>query len=172
MAELEDALDLGSSVLGRAGSTPVLGTMPTIQEIWRQTDIPVVYRPTKTGALMVRLPYQEDNKRWLRAGRRSKPKWIAQKKYWELPRSWFSDLITRLLCDFGDTYLIQAHNELEVCAPACWSAQGFECNCSCLGAHHGEGMPGGRWYVVSDACAVTWHGRKLRWSLLTVESKE
>jgi hypothetical protein len=41
--------------------------------------------------------------------------------------------------------------------------------CSCLGAHHGEGHPGGRWYIVSETCAVRWKNAEWYWSRLTAK---
>lgn len=40
--------------------------------------------------------------------------------------------------------------------PACWSAVGADCECSCMGANHSSGRPIGRWYEVSDTFAVMW----------------
>jgi hypothetical protein len=42
------------------------------------------------------------------------------------------------------------------CAPACLYAVGYHCECSCMGANHGTGHPGGRWHEVSDTFAFNW----------------
>jgi hypothetical protein len=135
--------------------------------ILRQTRIPVVTRP-KPGPLQVRLPYDQTNRAWLREGHRSKPHWIKSDNgdFWSAPASWFNELTRRLVSRFGAVYIIQPHNELEKCAPACWSAKGLECSCSCMGEHHGEGEPSGRWYVVDETYAFSWQGRSWRWTLL------
>lgn len=83
-----------------------------------------------------------------------------------LPAACFSELVERLLRRFGRVYVIQPYNEKEVCAPACWKATGLECACSCMGKNHGAGAPGGRWYEMSETCAVRWKEDVLRVSLL------
>jgi len=147
-------------------TTECLMPKPGIEDIWRQKVIPVVYRPPSRGDLIVKLPFNQDNRVWLSEGRKSRPVYNSKFQSWTLPRSSFSEVVERLLRRFQTTYIIQSHRELEKCAPACWDAKGFECSCSCMGMNHGTGMPGGRWYIVSDTCAVQWQDRELRWSLL------
>lgn len=138
---------------------------PKLNEIWKQAQVPVIFRRDE-GDLMVKMPYHDDNRRWLHKGRRSQPTYDGQYKCWLLPRSCFSELSQRFLNRFGEVYVIQPHNEKEVCAPACWSAHGLECECSCLGKNHGSGQPDGRWYILSETCAVRWGEKHYRWSLL------
>lgn len=133
----------------------------SIPEIWHQTNIPVVYRHGGGKALMVRLPYAPDNRDWLREGHRKRPEWDAAKKYWRLPASWFDDIITRALHRFGRIYVIQPYRIQEKCAPACWNAKGFVCECSCMGNNHGSQHPAGSWRVISETFAVQWNGREL-----------
>ena len=66
---------------------------------------------------------------------------------------------------FGRVYVIQPYREFEKCAPACWNATGFTCECSCMGKNHGS-MPGGRWWVVADTFAIQWQGRRLACRLI------
>lgn len=140
----------------------------TVSAIWNQKRVPVVFRPGAQDqpGLLVRLPYHSGNRDWLRGGRRRKPEWDPTEKLWKVPRAWFSVIVNACLDRFDEVYVIQPHNPMEKCAPACWEAKGEECQCSCLGVHHGEGRPGGRWYEVSDALAVQWQGSELRWTLL------
>jgi hypothetical protein len=140
----------------------------TIDQIWRQNDIPVVYKP-EFGEIMVKAPYSVDNKAWFSSGRRSRPKYDPKYRCWHLPRSAFDEIVTRFLYRFKTLYIIQPHREKEICAPACWNAEGNDCECSCMGVHHGEGVVG-RWFVVSEALAVQWGNKKLHWRLL-VEKK-
>ena len=67
---------------------------------------------------------------------------------------------------FGACYLVQTYREQEKCAAACWNASGLECNCQCMGEHHGTGHPDGRWYEVSETCAVSWGPKRLSYKLL------
>src|SRR3546814_18575870 len=61
--------------------------MDKLKDVWDQGLIPVVLRRTgKAQRLRVRLPYAETDRHWLQNGRRTSPVWIADKKYWELPK--------------------------------------------------------------------------------------
>jgi hypothetical protein len=139
--------------------------------IWRQTSIPVIYRPNAREPILIKLPYERDNRDWLRGDGRRKPKWIAQYKCWEIPNSWFDDVVMRSLQRFGSFYVLQTHRAQDKCAPACWTAEGFDCECSCMGANHGPQNPAGKWWVVSKTCAVQWHGRQLACRLITSISR-
>lgn len=127
--------------------------------IWRQTAIPVVYRPGD-GPLLVKLPFATDNGDWLRNGKRTKPVWQSKFRSWEVRKGWFDDVIRRALLRYRRVYVIQPFREQEKCAPACWNARRFECNCSCMGEHHGEQGDGAGWFVVSEICAVR-HGDRV-----------
>lgn len=137
-----------------------------LRRIWGQEAIPVIVRPSARGQkLRMRLPYAKTNRDWLRDGRRANPAWLKDKKYWELPKAWFNDLVDRALAKFGRLYVIQPYREQEVCAPACMNALGHECQCSCMGANHGAGNGGG-WFEVSDAFAVRWGGEHIACRLM------
>ena len=138
-----------------------------IERIWNQKTIPVVIRSQARGRkLLVRLPYAPDNRAWLRLGRRDDHKWLPSNKYWVLPKAWFNDFVDKTLAKFGKLYVIQPYREKEVCAPACQNAKGHECQCSCMGAHHGTGGGGG-WFDVSDTFAVRWRGEEFASRLMT-----
>jgi len=137
--------------------------MSVLGEVWR-TQSPLVWRGL--GPLKVRLPYASGNRALLRGRRGRNPIWRPVERYWEVPTAWFTRLCRELMGQFGHVYVVQPHRKREVCAPACWNARGLECECSCMGDHHGEGQPGGRWYVVSESCAVRWREREWHWSLL------
>jgi hypothetical protein len=134
--------------------------------IWKQPEIPVVYRQGGSAPLLIHLPYKPDNRSWLKGDRRRKLVWNPQDTCWEVPRSRFDDVITRCLHRFGRVYVIQPYRVLEKCAPACWNARGFECECSCLGKHHGSQQPSGNWHIISETFAVRWHDRQLACRLI------
>lgn len=137
--------------------------------IWYQTAIPVVYRQGRGLPLLVRLPYAKDNFDWLRGDNQRKPQWNRRYKCWEVPYAWLNALVMRLLRRFGRLYLIQPLKALEKCAPACWNATGFDCECSCMGQNHGS-HSGAGWYVVSETFAFQWQTRELAYRL--IESKQ
>ena len=71
----------------------------TLTYVWKQKQIPVVLRRTGRGErLRVRLPFADDNRKWMQNGRRTVPEWIGGiDVYWELPKSWFNDFVDRAL---------------------------------------------------------------------------
>lgn len=144
----------------------------TLSFVWKhQKEVPVVLRRTGKGErLRVKLPYATDNRSWLRNGRRTNPEWIEacgdQPGYWELPKSWFDDFVDRALARYGKVYIIQPFRAQEICSPACQNAKGHECQCSCMGAHHGAGNDGS-WFDVSDTFSTRWGERELACRLLT-----
>lgn len=138
-----------------------------IEKIWFQPEVAVTYRRGKGKPLLVRLPYHPTNRHWLQNGRRNKPKWNNEKKYWTIPYAWLDDTIKRSLERWGSMYLIQPYREQEKCARACWEAGCHECSCSCGGANHGSQNPYGRWHEVSETFATRWHNAELACRLLT-----
>jgi hypothetical protein len=135
--------------------------------LWRQKNVPVIYRPGGSASLKVHLPYLPDNAVWLRGDNRRKLEWMPQYKCWEVPKSWFDDVVRKCLLRFGRVYVIQPFRTQEKCAPACWNARGFECECSCMGKNHGSQHPGGSWRVISDTFAVQHGERQLACRLIT-----
>ncbi len=127
-----------------------------LKVLWRQGRVPTIFKPNKPLPVLVKLPFAEENLEWLRDGRKSKPKWNSRYKAWEIPTAWFDSVIKLALRRFNETYVIQLYKEQQKCAPACWNAQGFHCECSCMGENHGGGDPGGNWYEVSETYAVSW----------------
>jgi hypothetical protein len=134
-----------------------------LQEVWR-SKTPVVFRQAQ-GRLRVRLPFSAHNRSWLAAMGRHNPEWISAKKYWEIPAAWFNKLVERALDSYGFLYVIQPYREQEKCARACMEAQGHECNCSCMGANHGQGNMSG-WLEISETFATRWNEAHLACRLL------
>lgn len=144
-------------------------TTPDIRTIWNQKNIPIAYRPPQKGEILLRLPFAKDNRNFLQQNRKNKPEWLKDKKCWQLPRSWFNDIVESVLRRHKKLYIIQPYREQEKCAPACWNAKGHECQCSCMGENHGQGQPGGSWFIVSETFATTWRAKKLACRLLEVK---
>ena len=134
---------------------PLEETDARLLAVWNQSSIPVILRRGEKGQkLRVRLPYGQDNRQWLRNGRRA-PTWDPVGRWWETPKAWFNDLVERSLTKYQQLYIIQPFREQEKCAPACMNAMGHECQCSCMGANHGVGNDGS-WFEVSDIFATRW----------------
>jgi hypothetical protein len=140
-----------------------------VTKIWNNEIVPVIYRKGGKSKLIVKLPYSNNNRSWLKSDKRYKPSWNNKDKQWEVPKSWFNDIVKRSLHRYNSVYIIQPYREQEICAPACWRARGHECQCSCMGEHHGEESPEGRWFIVADTFATKWNDEKLACRLLTLK---
>lgn len=110
-----------------------------LRGVWNQQLVPVIMRD-KMSRPRMRLPFSDDNRRWIEHGRSTRAVWMRDKKHWEVPKSWFNDLVQRALDRYSSVYIIQPYVEQERCAPACMNAKGHDCQCSCMGANHGAGM--------------------------------
>ncbi|OYW62497.1 hypothetical protein [Bosea sp. (in: a-proteobacteria)] len=143
----------------------------TLNYVWKQELVPVILRRTGEGEKhRVRLPFKEGNRAWLQTIGKSKPVWFGDKEsYWEIPKSWFNDFVEEALRRYGKVYIIQPFREQEKCSSSCQNAVGHECQCSCMGEHHGAGNDGS-WFEVSDAFSTRWKKRELACRLLTATS--
>ncbi len=83
--------------------------------IWKQNDIPVIFRPGGGRPLMVRVPFRNGNYDWLRGGNLRRPNWNAQYKCWEIPNSWFEMVTRSLLERYSRAFVIQPYREKETC---------------------------------------------------------
>jgi len=124
-----------------------------LQSVWGQDSRPVVLRGGPVRPLLVRLPSGR-GRGWLRRRHRGRLEWVADLNAWDIPKSWFEDVLKRCLRTYGAVYVIQPYNSLKRCVPPCWNALGAHCECSCMGANHGSGHPEGRWHIVSETIAI------------------
>ena len=116
---------------------------PNAAGIWLNGRIPVLYKPAWPDRLLVRLPSAplfHDTRLYLRGRNGRLASWLARYGAWELPRSRFDELARLLLARYRKLYIIQIWREMQKCAPACWEAQGMDCECSCMGRNHGSGQ--------------------------------
>lgn len=127
-----------------------------LRAVWHQKAMPVVFRRERPSPLLVKLPYARSNREWLRDGRHNRSDWNEQYTAWETPQAWFEKNIKLCLRKYKSCYVMQLYREKQVCAPACWNAQGIDCECSCMAENHGAGHPEGRWYEIDETLAVSW----------------
>ena len=138
-----------------------------LASVLNQKNIPILYRcDIKGSPLYVKLPYTSDNMFWLRNGAKREPKWNRHFEWWETPKSWFNDLVSRSLHQYDRIYVIQPYKEQEKCSPACRNASGHKCSCSCMGAHHGSKNAENNWFVVSETFASRWSDLKIACRLI------
>ncbi|MEU6573565.1 hypothetical protein [Streptomyces sp. NPDC046805] len=101
------------------------------------------------GEVIAKIPPRKGNRGWLHetVGIRS-PKLDDDR--WKLPRSCLVRLVTAAIDRYGYIVLWRDMSKLSQCTRACLEATGVECQCSCLGAHHGQDAAG--WFErVGDA---------------------
>jgi len=134
--------------------------------VWRQSAVPVIYREVKGRPLLLKLEYSYCNDLWLQKLGKSYPEWNSQYHHWEIPKSWFNDLVESSLKRCGQLYVIQPYNKNEKCCHACVNAGGHLCECSCMGANHGSQHDDNEWFSVSEAFVVNWKGRQLACRLM------
>ena len=140
--------------------------IPEAKSIWDNGTISVVLRRGGSNKIRLRVPFSNNNRKWLKNGPRKKePTWYKAGKFWELPKSRFNELVEMILNRYGKVYILQPYREKEVCSPSCINAEGFECQCSCLGANHGSANHQG-WYEITEALAVRYGEQKLGCRLL------
>lgn len=137
-----------------------------LKRVWGQEDVPVILRRDgERERLRLRLPCADENKRWLERGQKSEATWNEKLSCWEIPKSWFNEFVEKALNRYMELYVIQPYREQEICSPSCQNAVGHECECSCMGAHHGSGSDGS-WFEVNEAFANRWRARKLACRLM------
>jgi hypothetical protein len=148
------------------------GHDPKLRKIWRQTAVPVVFRNSSPAKLLVKVPPTDRNLEWLRESRPRLPVYNLKYGAWETPRTWFEPVIRLCIGRYQRCYVIQLHQERQVCAPACWKAEGIDCECSCMGSNHGSGIPDGRWYEIDETLAVSWGIQKYACRLMSSKKSE
>jgi hypothetical protein len=144
---------------------PIDNPPEIVRQLWEQKKLPLIYRPPE-GRLLVRLPYQGDNREWMREKGSQQPEYHKDGQYWITPRSWYDRLVRKSLARYGGVYTVRVVQKLSKCAPSCWKALGPDCHCSCNGEGHGKYVQDQRWNIINETLAVRWGPRRLRCTLL------
>ena len=157
----------------------ILTAPEELRGVWRQEEIPVIVRKGPGFRLHLKMPHPRPDelgwqtavRAWLQRMRPNgrSPEWKLNLRGWELPQSWFDDLVPRLLRRYRKLYIIQPYRRQEKCASSCMNAKGHECQCSCMGANHGVGGPDGSWFEVSETFATRWGEQELACRLMTLK---
>lgn len=114
-----------------------------------------VWRPV-AGRLLLKIPYSKTNRVWLKEtlGDRIRPEWNKGERRWEIARNHFGPVVEALAKRLGRIDVYIDFSCTERCDTRCKNARGRECNCQCLGRHHGrDGITHG-WKVVGDTMEV------------------
>lgn len=102
------------------------------------------------GQVVAKIPPRKGNYRWLHQtlGIRS-PNLEGDR--WHLPRNCLIKLVTAAIDRYGYVAVYRDMSKLSRCTRMCLEAMGMECDCSCLGSHHGESNSGNWFESVGDA---------------------
>lgn len=119
-----------------------------IAQVWLPRD----------GQVIAKIPARKGNWRWLRQAVRIRSPRLDGDR-WHLPRNCLVKLVTAAVDRYGYIAVWRDMSRLSRCTTACLEATGVECDCSCLGAYHGENSGG--WFervrdaVVADLGEIT-----------------
>jgi hypothetical protein len=116
------------------------------------------------GQVVARTPAGKEDSRWLRESVHVRSPEFGDDGRWLLPRACLSRLVTASVDRYGYAVLWRDMSKLSQCTQACLSATGTECDCSCLGLHHGENADG--WFEVVGDVVVAELGEKTRASVV------
>jgi|SRR3569833_536614 len=89
------------------------------------------------GQVVAQIPAVKGNLRWLRQSVRIRSPRLDGDR-WHLPRNCMIKLVTAGVDRFGHVVVWRDMSRLSQCNRACLEATGLECDCSCLGVHHGQ----------------------------------
>lgn len=118
---------------------------------------PHIYRPLQPDRLRLRIPYEGgSNRRWIHAtlGARIQPIYDKPTGRWLIARPHFTTLVDHLLDRFGQVDATVEFSMTRRCDVRCQEATGDDCDCSCLGEHHGGGLWGGGWIQVGETTLI------------------
>jgi hypothetical protein len=93
------------------------------------------------GQVIAKIPPMKGNLRWLRQAVRIRSPRLEDDR-WHLPRNCLTKLVTAAVDRYGYIVVCRDMSRLSRCTRACLEATGIDCDCSCLGAHHGEDSHG------------------------------
>lgn len=122
-----------------------------------------VWRPVE-GRIIVRMPYAKGNRAWLHdtLGARIRPEWDKPNQCWWVARHHFGAVVEAMARKLGRIDVYLEFRGLDRCDTRCKRARGRECDCQCLGKHHGVGGITHGWKMVGDTTEVKSTGLKTR----------
>ncbi|KAB8186986.1 hypothetical protein FH608_046390 [Nonomuraea phyllanthi] len=103
----------------------------------------------KEGQVIAKVPPRKGNFRWLHHTLEIRSPSLEGDR-WSLPRNCLMKFVMAAIDRFGYVAVYRDMSKLSRCTKSCLDAMGMECDCSCLGAHHGESS-GGWFERVGDA---------------------
>lgn len=114
-----------------------------------------VARPVE-GRVAIKMPYARNNRAWLKdvLGSRIRPEWDKENRCWWVARNHFGAVVEAMRDRLGRIDVYVDFRGVERCDTRCKNARSRECDCQCLGKHHGEGGITYGWKLVGDTTEV------------------
>lgn len=104
--------------------------------------VPLIWLP-RDGKVIAKIPARKGNRHWLQQSVRVRsPRFESDR--WILPRNCTTRLVIAATDRYGQVVVCRDMTKLSRCTQSCLDASGFDCDCSCLGLHHGEN--GQEWF--------------------------
>jgi hypothetical protein len=123
------------------------------------TEPPAMVWLPLDGKVIAKIPPVKGNFRWLHESVGIRSPHLAEGR-WRLPRSCLVRLVTAAVDRYGQIAVWRDMSKLSRCTTACLQATGLECDCSCLGVHHGENSHG--WFERVGDLVVADRGASIR----------
>jgi hypothetical protein len=98
--------------------------------------VPMVWLP-QDGQVIARIPALKGNRRWLHHTVHIRSPRLDGDR-WTLPRNCLVRLVIAAIDRYGHIVVCRDMSRLSRCNRACLEATGVDCDCSCMGEHHGE----------------------------------
>lgn len=117
--------------------------------------VAMVWLP-RSGQLVAKIPPRKGNYRWLHETVRVRSPRLDRDR-WYLPRSCLVKLVNAAVDRYGYIVVWRDMSRLSRCTRACLEATGLDCDCSCLGVHHGVDDDSG-WFEIVEDIMVADHG--------------
>lgn len=111
------------------------------------------------GQVIAKIPPRKGNRGWLHKTLSIRSPQLEDDR-WHLPRNCLVKLVTGAVDRFGHAVLWRDVTSLSRCTSMCLDAQGMDCQCSCMGEHHGTNS--NLWFELIGSVAVADLGERKR----------
>lgn len=130
------------------------GCLPKVRVVDDRVVMPLgaalIWLQRKKGKVIAKLPKRENDLSWLRRTVGIDRPRIDAREYWHLPRNCLNRLVMAAIDRYGYVVPCRDMSKLSRCNRSCQAAEGLQCDCMCLGVHHGEEDAGGWFELVGE----------------------
>lgn len=111
------------------------------------------------------MPYRVGNRAWIhqQLGDMVRPEWNRTEKQWEIARPHMRVLVDALAERFGAVEVLIDFRINSRCDERCQNAKHDDCDCQCMGEHHGGSGYWKSWSEVGETTLVASHVAQKRY---------